>query len=240
MAKTLKEYFKKYLPTPEQDSILSNAIATSAKIDQENRIIELRAEFNYIVPKEVLYEIEAGVCGAYNLRFCKILPHYPAVLFSYEYIPQILIETERVGVVAKGFFGNYTYTLDEGVLTIKIPFSANGIGLLENANTPTIIENIIYSEFSVKLKVKIEQNGSLDLDRMSDDYTERMRYFDKQISAASKRYGEYVDSDKFVLNFSIVTTDAPSEYFIWGKHNPHVFKVDREKSRISLVTDYTV
>lgn len=49
--------------------------------------------------------------------------------------------------------------------------------------------------------------------------------------------GEYYDSDTFVLLFSIVTTDVPSEYFIWKNHKPHVFKVDRERSSISLVVD---
>ena len=35
MAKTLKEYFSKYLPTPEQSVILENAVATRSKIDKE-------------------------------------------------------------------------------------------------------------------------------------------------------------------------------------------------------------
>lgn len=191
MAKTLKEYFKKYLPTPEQDYILSGAIATGAKIDQENRIIEVHAQFKYIIPKQELYEIEQGVMQAYGLAFCKILPHYPSVLFDRGYIPQILTEAERTGVVAKGFFGNYTYTLENGVLTVKIPFSANGIGLLENAQTPLVIENIIYSEFSVRVRVKIEQSEVYDVDMMSDAYNERIKHFDKQIAEAERRYGDY-------------------------------------------------
>ena len=194
MAKTLKEYFKKYLPTPEQDSVMANAVATSAKIDQTNRIIEVHADFKYIVPKLELYEIEQGVAAAYGLFLCKILPHYPAVLFDYGYIPQILIEAERTGAVAKGFFGNYTYTLEDGTLTVKIPFSENGIGLLENAQTHTIIENIIYSEFSVRVRVKIEQSNNYDLDVMSDAYNERMRHFDRQIAEAEKHYGEYTEA----------------------------------------------
>ena len=102
MAKTLKEYFKKYLPKPEQESILANAIATSSKIDQNNRIIEVHADFKYVVPKQELYEIELGVANAYGLFLCKILPHYPSVLFDHSYIPQILTEAERTGAVARG------------------------------------------------------------------------------------------------------------------------------------------
>lgn len=189
MAKTLKELFYKYVPTPDIDSILSNAIATNVKLDKANRIIEVSADFRYVVPKNELYEAEEAIKKAYDLSFCKILPHYPSVLFDSDYIPQILKEAERVGAVAKGFFGNYSYTLSDGLLCIRIPFSSNGIGLLESADTPRIIENIIYSEFSVRLKVNIEQDG-LVLDRMSDEYSARLEKFDRQISDAERHYGE--------------------------------------------------
>ena len=122
MAKTLREYFKKYVPTPEQETILNNAVATNSKIDKVNRIIEVHVDMSYVVPKEELYEIELGVAKAYDLFLCKILPHYPPVLFESSYIPQILIEAERTGAVAKGFFWNYTYELKDGTLKIKIPF----------------------------------------------------------------------------------------------------------------------
>ena len=143
MAKTLKEYFGKYIPTPEESLILESAVATRSKIDKENRIIEVHADFKCIVPKETLYRLESAVSKAYTLSFCKILPHYPSVLFEYDYVPQVLLEAERIGAVARGFFENYTYTLEGNKLKISIPFSASGIGLLVSAETPKIIENII-------------------------------------------------------------------------------------------------
>ena len=200
MAKTLREYFKKYLPTPEQETILNSAVATNSKIDKLNRIIEVHADFGYVVPKLELYEIENGVAKAYDLFLCKILPHYPSVLFDQSYIPQILIEAERTGAVAKGFFWNYTYELKEGVLTVKIPFSHNGLGLLEHAQTPRVIDNIIFSEFSVNIKVNIEQNSGVDLDSMSDEYKERMRYYDKQISEVERNYGTHTEKQSSVPN----------------------------------------
>ncbi|MBP3315421.1 MAG: PolC-type DNA polymerase III [Clostridia bacterium] len=192
MAKTLAELFNKYLPTPEQSTILSGAEVISFKTDKANRLLEVKASFKYIIPKDELYEIEAAVAAAYTLNHCKILPQYPSVLFSYEYIPEILKEAERVGAVARGFFGNYTYTMNDGLLTVKIPFSASGIGLLESADTPAIIENIIYSEFGVRLRVKIEQDG-FALDMMSDDYRSRLEHFDRQIARAEKDYEANVE-----------------------------------------------
>ena len=109
MAKTLAELFNKYLPTPEQSTVLSGAVATHVKVDKENRLLEVKASFKYIIPKNELYEIEASVAAAYELNHCKILPQYPSVLFSEDYIPEILREAERVGAVARGFFGHYTY-----------------------------------------------------------------------------------------------------------------------------------
>ena len=190
MAKTLKEYFSKYLPTPEQSVILENAVATRSKIDKENRIIEVHADLQYIVPKRTLYELESAISKAYTLSFCKILPHYPSVLFEYSYIPEILTEAERIGAVAKGFFENYMYTLSDNVLNIKIPFSVSGIGLLQNASTPNIIENIIFSEFGIHVRVEIEKDENAILDAMSDEYTRRLELADKQLAEAEQRYRE--------------------------------------------------
>ena len=84
MAKTLAELFNKYLPTPEQSTVLSGAEVISFKTDKANRLLEVKASFKYIIPKDELYEIEEAVAAAYTLNHCKILPQYPSVLFSYE------------------------------------------------------------------------------------------------------------------------------------------------------------
>ena len=94
---------------------------------------------------------EKDIKKAYELNYVKILPSYQESLFTYEYIPQILTETEAVGIVAKGFFSNYTYDLSDSVLNINIPFSQNGVILLVNAETPQIIQNIIFSEFGKRI-----------------------------------------------------------------------------------------
>ena len=190
MAKTLKEYFSKYIPTPEEALILESAVATRSKIDKENRIIEVHADFKCIVPKETLYRLESAVSKAYTLSFCKILPHYPSVLFEYDYVPQVLLEAERIGAVARGFFENYTYTLEGNKLKINIPFSASGIGLLVSAETPKIIENIIFSEFGIRVSVEIDKDENGMLDMMSDDFSRRIELVDKQIAEADLRYRE--------------------------------------------------
>ena len=141
--KKLKELLNKYLAPSEFEDILDDGIVIRSRIDKEKRFLEVTASFSKLVSKNTLYRLEAQVSEVYKLNSFKILPHYPSELFSYSYIPEILLESERVGIVAKGFFADYTYELNDSTLDIHIPFSKNGVMLLEDASTPSVIEKII-------------------------------------------------------------------------------------------------
>ena len=194
MAKTLKELLNKYVPNSSELYILENGTVERSLVDKEKRCLEVYVSFSEIISKEELYSLEEGVKKAYNLQMCKLKPHYPKETFYNEYIRQILLEAEREGTVARGFFGRYNYSVDENVITVKIPFSEYGIDLLECAKTPSIIENIIKSEFDLVYKVVIEQNGE-DVMRMSNEYISRLEDIDRQISDAQKNYGSSFNSD---------------------------------------------
>ena len=185
--KSLKELLNKYLPSDEHERILASAFVTKTRIDKEKRLLEVYADFSYIIDKNMLYELEEKVAAVYQLSYFKIFPHYPTELFSESYLSQLLQETERVGVVAKGFFSSYQYTLNDRELTIKIPFSEQGVGLLEDAMTPKVIENILFSEFSIRRKVSIEHDP-FQTDEMSDSYREKLERIDRQIQLAEKEY----------------------------------------------------
>ncbi len=187
MAKTLKELFNKYLPTEEHGKILASGVVCRSRVDKERRIIEVCADFERIIPKSALYDVEDAVKEAYQLQFCKILPKYPKELFDYDYVPEVLLEAERVGMVARGFFGNYRYTLENNKLTVTIPFTQDGILLLENAQTPKVIEKIIESEFGLRISVSIEHDGRTAME-MSSNYRLRVEELDRQISSAEQRY----------------------------------------------------
>ena len=185
--KTLKELLNKFLPSDEQSKILSSGLVTKSRIEKDKRILEVCAEFPYLIDKEELYELEAQVAEVYRLSVFKILPHYPAELFSERYIPQLLRETERVGVVARGFFNSYTYELTEQELTIRIPFDEHGVELLEDALTPNVIENILHSEFSIRRRVTIKHDAMRSVDQ-SDSIRRKLELIDKQILAAERQY----------------------------------------------------
>ncbi|MBE6545968.1 MAG: PolC-type DNA polymerase III [Ruminococcaceae bacterium] len=186
--KNLKELLSKYLPSEEYRRILEMGQVTKSRIDKDKRILEVFADFPYIVEKELLYEIEAQVTEVYQLNGFKILPHYPSVLFSESYIPQLLRETERIGIVARGFFSSFSHTLTEDTLRIRIPFSEQGVGLLEDAMTPRVIENILYSEFSIHRQVILEQDPFRTVS-VSDSQREKLAMLDRQIREAERIYG---------------------------------------------------
>ena len=143
--KSFLEKFNKYEPTDtEIIRVLSRVYNYTVRLSKEQRLIECDVHFDDIVDKNLLYRIENEIKAAYSLNFMKILPKYDGSLFSSYYFEQILLEAERVGIVAKGFFSGCDWEISGESITITIPFQEGGIRLLENANTPKIIENIIF------------------------------------------------------------------------------------------------
>ncbi|MBR2388391.1 MAG: PolC-type DNA polymerase III [Clostridia bacterium] len=222
MEKNFLEIFSKYLPPEEYVDILLSASSIRTRVSKEKRIIEIEAHFPRIIPKKTLYNIQAGLCKAYSLNFAKILPKYPAELFNYDYVPEILCETEEVGIVARGFFSDYDYKLDleNKYLEIEIPFGIGGITLLEDASTPRVIEAIINSEFSIQVHVTISHK-EFGGGGYNDFQKQRLEEIDKLIQRAEREYsasshadGGAAESDKPKLPRlrNILSDDAQVEW----------------------------
>jgi DNA polymerase-3 subunit alpha (Gram-positive type) len=146
MKKTFLEIFHKYHPDTYTEKLLLTITDIKLMADKELKIIEATVYFPQLVDKAELYRVQEEIRKAYDLNRVKLLPKYPAELFSADYVPQLLVETEEVGIVAKGFFHRYKYKLDQGVLTVELPVIDAGILLMEDARTPQIMENILFSE----------------------------------------------------------------------------------------------
>ena len=186
--KTVLEILYKYTPDDRARGILEKAQNPVVLADKENRALKLELTFPCLVEKEELYRIEEEVAKAYELNFVKLLPHYPAELFTADYVPELLRETERVGIVAKGFFRNYRYDLKGNELTVRIPFSEAGIRLIRDARTPEIMGVILHSEFGLDIRVSIEIAEDFNEDMMSENQAERLAAMDKQILEADRQY----------------------------------------------------
>ena len=186
--KTALEILYKYTPDSTARAILEQAQNPVTRADKENRALQMELDFPRLVEKEELYRIEEQVAEAYGLNYVKFLPHYPAELFSADYVPELLKETERVGVVARGFFRTYRYELKENTLIIRIPFSEAGIQLIRNAHTPDIMGRILHSEFGLDITVSIEIAEDFSEAMMDESQAERLAAMDKQILEADRQY----------------------------------------------------
>ena len=187
--KTFLEIFNKYKPYgTEIIAVLSRAgKVENIRADKAKRLLQAEVHFEQIVHKNLLYTIENEIKEAYSLNNMKILPKYPAELFDKSYFAQILVEAERVGVVAKGFFGGCDYVFEGDTIVITIPFAKGGLDLLKKNGTPAIIENIIFSEFGIKYNVKVVND-----ENMTTSVRERQRSevekLDRQLVEENKRY----------------------------------------------------
>lgn len=155
MSKHILEIFSKFEPSFEARAILQSSGDNAVRFDRERRIVEIELSFPHVVAKKDLYKIEEELRSAYGLNYAKLLPKYSAELLNYEYIPQILVEAERVGVVARGFFADYSYKFDGSSLVIDLHTLQSGVDLVNDYKTPQVIERIILSEFGVPVTVKI-------------------------------------------------------------------------------------
>ena len=192
--RSLLQILKKYEPGMRYRDILESATSHTVRADKEKRMLEISAHFPAPIDKEELYAMEEEIRVAYDLAIVRILPHYPAQFYTKAYIPNILMETERVGIVARGFFRHYEINLNENELHIDLPFAIDGIRLMESAHTPQVIEGIILSEFGIKVQVFIHHNLKLQTGSESYSMERRLEAIDQQIARAESEYDRMMES----------------------------------------------
>lgn len=188
MAKNFLQIFNKYIPEDRHAKILLSATNIRIQADKENRIIQAFMDFPEIVEKDNIYAIENAIAKAYELNWVKLFPHYPTELFDSDYIPELLKETESVGIVARGFFSKYRYNLENNTLTVEIPFVAEGVRLLHDARTPEVMQAIIYSEFNKNIKVNIIHTEDEVFLANNNSLDKALLEFDKGLATAAKNY----------------------------------------------------
>ena len=158
--KTLIEILKRYEPDERTSRLLLLAEDTVVRADKDSKLLEIKARFPKIIDKRTLYRIEDEIREAYQLNSVRLLPTYDSGLFSQSYLSEVLIETERIGTVARGFFDDYEATLDGKEIRISIPMLQNGVDFMYDAKTPAVIEGIIRSEFGTRYHVTIERGNT--------------------------------------------------------------------------------
>lgn len=195
MAKNFLQIFNKYIPEDKHAKILLSATNIRVRADKENRIIQAFIDLPELVDKDTLYSIEAAITAAYELAWVKLFVHYPPELFDSDYIPELLKETENVGIVARGFFSKYRYRFENDTLTVEIPFESDGVKLLYDAKTPEVMQAVIMSEFNKNIKVNIVHTEDAVFLSKNNSLDNALREFDMELKNAAKSYAQRQEQD---------------------------------------------
>ncbi len=209
--KTLPEIIYKYTPAAPDLAWLSSAENARVSADREKRALRLEADFPRLIPKADLYRVEEEIARVYELNYVKILPHYAPELFTAAYVPELLLETERVGVVARGFFGRYRHTLEGNHLHIEIPFIREGVMLLVDAHTPDIMSRILKSEFGLDITVTVENSEDIQNNALPESQQKRLEALDREIAEAERNYDRTISERRAAESGGIVTPAKPAE-----------------------------
>ena len=163
-SKNFSELFKIEPDQVEREFLLS-VRSYGKRGDKEKGFYEFRVELEKVFPKKIIYSVERKIVEAYSdrgIKYVRILPHYPSELFSPDYLPEVIEEAKRIGIVTNGFFDHYETTFGDGEVEIFLPFSDGGISLLDLAETAKLFSSIIESEFSVDYGVKISKRNDYE------------------------------------------------------------------------------
>ena len=184
--KTLIEIFQKHSFTAPQVAWLKEATDIGLRADKERRMIEVSAFFPVPKPKRELYKIEEEIARTYDLSMVRILPRYPASFFDKEYIPEVLEEAQRIGVVARGFFTSYRAELRDGALLLELPYEDESLRLFEIGKTREVISGIIRSEFGLNCPVEIRY--ARDLGSSQGNYAKELAEWDRKLQKSRVEY----------------------------------------------------
>lgn len=180
--RTLKTIFSRFAPQTQRQREIFDA-ATDAVLtgDKEKSMYQVTFSLPFLCDKIDLYAMENQLCQLYGLTLLRLLPSFPPELFSKDYMPQVLMESKRVGAVSNGFFNDCDIKIEEDKITLSVPFTAGGVELLDLGRTGDIIAGIIRSEFSLSYQVEILQ---------SEDYLTHFEEYRRQQDREIREYQE--------------------------------------------------
>ncbi|MBQ7333162.1 MAG: PHP domain-containing protein, partial [Clostridia bacterium] len=160
MQKNFFDVFARYKPTEEKRALLERGKNAKFRYVKEPMRVEVELDFDAHEDAELLYEIEDECREFYNAESFRILPHFPATEFNETRFSEIAAEAALCGAVTNGFFTDAEYQTTEECVIIKIPYSRHGIEFVKNANTETILENILKSRYGITKTVIIEESAN--------------------------------------------------------------------------------
>ena len=153
------DYFKQYRPQEDIRKILDDITSVRVLVSKQPLRIEVHASFPYLVKNAVLYAVEKELCEMYDAASFRILPTFPAHLFSAECLADIVEEAIFVNAITRGFLDEATYEDNGETVIARVPFLDSAIAFMATSGTTGIIERIIESRFGIKRTFLIEPSN---------------------------------------------------------------------------------
>jgi len=152
------DIFKRYEPSSsDKRMLLQKGGAVKVMRTLEPFRVEVHMDFSEPINYRTLWAVEEECRQFYNALSFRILPHFPPEMFSVEVMPDIVDEAVRVGAATHGFFDHARYREEGETILAEIPFLADGVGIVKNTDTETILSNIIFSRFGVRRQVVVKE-----------------------------------------------------------------------------------
>ena len=167
-SKSFFDVFKRYEPNEQKRKLLNSASDARFRYMQSPLRVEVDLYFDTHQNAELIYEIQDECRILYSAQSFKIMPHYPPSEFTVERFREVWLEGAMCGAVTYGFFNDAEYEDDGESINISIPFYQGGIDFITEANTLSILENILESRFGIRRRIKVVQSSK------ADDFEEHM------------------------------------------------------------------
>ncbi len=195
--KKLLDRLPRYERIPGDAVFFDNIKEYELFADTEERILRIDAHLEKTVPKTLIVQIEEKLKTSYKIVSAHILTHYPAELFSDDYIPDLLTECDRRGKISiRGFFNGEKHRLSGNNLDFLVPFPDMGIEYLLDDRIPDLIAEVAKFEFGVDIKVtvKTDEMGVSDmaeeraamLERMSQEAYENRKKYEEEMESQNR------------------------------------------------------
>ena len=225
--KTLRELFTKYSPDGKCGDFFDSVREYTVRRSNERKeFFEIDVKLDSTVPKSVIYEAEEGIRDAYEgLYLVRFVPKYPTSLFGYDYIKELIAETERVGGLARGFFTDCDYSLDGDTLSITIRFGQGGVDFLTLGKTESLMARTVKNEFGVSIKVEIKESD----DALSYFESEAAKSFkaelDRKCKQALESYNPNEKQHSDEAEADAPTDDKPDLARLWSPYDENAIAI---------------
>ena len=159
--RTFFDIFKRYVPSEEKREALADAVFVRGpkKVQGDDLRWEAELYFPHHVDAELLYEIADECAEVYGMHSIRILPHFDACEFSLDRFSELSAEAALCGAVTMGFFRGAELSDDGETITVRIPFTEDGIAFVRGADTERLLSAILQSRYGVTRRFLIEENG---------------------------------------------------------------------------------